>query len=149
LLTRLLLALLLLASAAWAEPDIVITLRDQSNFAILKPDGTVVRTGLPAGSVDAKGRVVVNEVYVGDVKPDGKLVTAGGKEFGHVDAQGNITFRGHVFIRISNKGSISRMLDAKHAVAWGKYAPAKYGFTRLQHLAAVVMFFQEGLHLEE
>ncbi len=140
---------ILLAAAVWADPDVVITLRDQSVFAVVKPDGTVLRTGLPAGSVDSTGRVVVNEVYVGDVKPDGKLFTAGGKEFGHVDAQGNITFRGQVFIRIANKGSISRMLDSKHAVAWGKYAPAKYGWTRLKQLAAVVMFFQEGLNLEE
>ena len=143
------LLILLLVSAAWAEPDITILTRDQATFAILKPDGTVVRTGLPAGSVDARGRVVKEDVYVGDVRADGKLVTAGGKEFGHVDAQGNITFRGQVFIKISPKGSISRMLDAKTAVPWGKYSPSKYGFTRLKQLAAVVMFFQEGLDLEK
>ena len=134
---RWLLLLLLLAGVAGADPDIIITTRDQAVFAILKPDGTVIRAGLPAGSIDASGRVVVDETYVGDIKPDGHLYTAGGKDVARVDDAGTIFFRDQAFIKIFPKGPISRVLDSKHTVPWGKFTPGKYGFTRLRQVAAV------------
>ena len=116
---------------------------------MLKPDGTVYRAGLPAGSIDKDGRIVVNETYAGDLKPEGRLFTASGKEIGRIDGQGRIFFRDAEFIRIYPKGPISRVLDAKHVVPWGKYAPTKTGYARLKLLAAVIMFWQTGLDLEK